>query len=215
MGGTACRVRGGERPPETIRLPEVRAKGSITVEDALEARRSVREYSDEPVALEDLSLLLWAAQGETAGWGGRTAPSAGALFPMEVVVVAGEVSGLDPGVYRYRNQTHALVPLRIGDRREALADEALGQAWVREAPVVLVLSAVYDRTMKKYGERGVRYAHIEAGAVAENIYLEAVSLGLGTVLTGAFHDDEVRRVLGLAREETPLALLPVGHPADR
>jgi SagB-type dehydrogenase family enzyme len=208
--GTECGPAAGT--PEMVELPDPPKAGGISVEDALASRRSVRQYTDEQLTLEMISGLLWAAQGETAGWGGRTAPSAGALFPMEIRVVAGGVLGLKPGVYRYRNDAHALVPVLSGDQREAVAEAALGQACLRQAPAVLVVSAIYRRTMKKYRDRGIRYAHIETGAVCQNIYLQAESLGLGTVLIGAFYDDEISQVLALGKEETPLALMPVGHP---
>ncbi len=196
---------------DVIDLPAPRPIGHLTVEEALKARRSVRSYAERAVTLDDLSRLLWAAQGETSSWGGRAAPSAGALFPMEMIVVAGDVSGLEPGVYRYTSGDHTLTRILAGDRREAVAGAALGQACLEEAPVVLALSAVYRRTMKKYGDRGIRYAHMEAGAVCENIYLQAVSLGLGTVLVGAFYDDDISEALLLGSNETPLALMPVGY----
>ncbi|MCK4546754.1 MAG: SagB/ThcOx family dehydrogenase [Candidatus Eisenbacteria sp.] len=196
-----------------ILLARPSMKGTLSVEEALAARRSVRQYTAEPLTLEMVSRLLWAAQGQTATWGGRTAPSAGALFPIEVTVVVGEVSGLEAGVYGYRNDRHALERRLEGDTREALAAAALGQGCLRDAPVVLVLSAVYERTKKKYGERGVRYAQIEIGAVCENLYLQAESLGLGTVLVGAFYDDEISEVLDLGRAETPLVLMPIGYPS--
>lgn len=198
--------------PVSIDLPAPPDSGAVAVVEALRGRRSVREFSGQALTLEDLSSLLWAAQGTTAAWGGRTAPSAGALYPLEVIVVAGEVLGLEPGVYRYRGDGHSLARGIEGDLRKALAEAALGQAWVAEAPAVLVLSAVYRRTMKKYGDRGIRYAHIETGAAAENVCLRAVSLGLGTVLVGAFRDEDVAQVLDLGDEESPLALMPVGHP---
>ncbi len=199
------------RDVKIVELPAPRPTGILTVEEALRERRSVRSYAERGVTLEDLSRLLWAAQGKTAPWGGRTAPSAGALFPMETIVVAGEVSGLEPGVYRYLSGHHTLRRMLDGDLREEIAEAALGQSCLREAPVLLALSAVYERTMEKYGERGIRYAHMECGAVCENIYLQAESLGLGTVLVGAFYDEEISNVLALEDDETPLALMPIGY----
>jgi SagB-type dehydrogenase family enzyme len=204
----------GAAAQEAVHLPVPPAAGDLRVEEALAGRRSVREYTGDPLTLEDLSALLWAAQGQTSPDGGRTAPSAGARYPVEVRVVAADVQGLEPGVYRYEPEPHSLTRTHRGDLRKDLAEAALGQAWLKDAPVVFVLSAVYERTMKKYGERGVRYAHMEAGAVCENLYLAAGARGLGTVLVGAFHDSEVSRLLGLDDGETPLALMPAGHPRE-
>jgi SagB-type dehydrogenase family enzyme len=184
----------------------------VEVEAALRARRSVREFAVSPLSLAELSQLLWAAQGTTTGDGRRTAPSAGALYPLEVSVVAGDVTGLPAGVYRYRPDGHRLMPVATGDRRRALAAAALEQDWMRPAPVALVIAAVYARTERKYGERAARYVHFEAGCAAENVALQAVALGLGTVVVGAFQDREVAAVAALDTNERPLAILPVGRP---
>ncbi len=194
-------------------LPEPVRMGVISIEYVIDKRRSIREFTDDQVALKDLSQLLWAAQGITGedGFKKRAAPSAGAKYPMEIFVVAGKVTWLAPGVYRYRPESHDLVLVKRGDFRQALSDEALSQEWVANAPVSIVITGVYERTMEKYGERGIRYVHIEAGAVAENIYLQAVSLKLGTTYVGAFSDEGVRAILG-ANDVAPLGILPVGAP---
>jgi SagB-type dehydrogenase family enzyme len=183
----------------------------MSVEEALRRRRSLREFRPAPLALTEAAQLLWAAQGRTAEDGRRSAPSAGALYPLEVFLVAGRVEGLAPGVYRYRPDGHVLERVTEGDRRRALSEAALGQAWVRSAPAALVLAAVHERTARKYGRRAERYVHIEVGTAAQNVALQAVALGLGTVLVGAFDDAELARASGLAPEERPLAILPVGH----
>lgn len=208
---------GGDTPtlqtaPNRIALPTPRYDSATSVEQALLKRRSVREYADAPLTLAELGQLLWAAQGVTDLAGFRTAPSAGALYPMEAYAVVGNVSGLAAGIYRYRPGEHALERTATGNRLAELSKAALGQAAVRDAAVVLVLAAVYERTTKKYGERGVRYVHMEAGHVSQNVYLQAVSLGLGTVTIGAFYDAEVKRVVGLADNEQPLYLMPIGRP---
>ena len=133
---------------------------------------------------------------------------------MEIIAVVGEVTGLAPGAYRYLAGGHELQALNTGDRRAALRRAALDREWVGQGAVVLVLAAVYQRTVQKYGDRGRRYVHIEVGHVAQNVYLQAASLGLGTVIVGAFDDDEVRRVLDLGEGERPLALMPVGRKAS-
>ena len=194
-----------------IALPDPIDEGGLSVEAALQKRRSIRDFARSPIALQNLAQLLWAAQGVTPREGFRTAPSAGALYPLELYVVAGDVSSLAPGVYRYRPDQHRLLPVVSGDRRQELAAAALHQTWIADAPVVVVVTAVFGRTKTKYGGRGTRYVHIEAGHAAENLCLQAVSLGLGTTVVGAFSDDGVTRLLGLA-EERPLLLIPVGHP---
>lgn len=176
-------------------------------------RRSVRDFLETPLLLAEASQLLWAAQGRSGRAGYRTVPSAGALYPLEVFLAAGKVEGLAPGVYRYGVEGHELLPAGAGDRRNDLCAAALGQGVVRRAPAALVIAAVFQRTTKKYGERGVRYVCMEAGNASQNVSLEAVSLGLGTVIVGAFRDGEAKMALGLELEE-PLLILPVGRPAD-
>ncbi len=198
----------------TIDLPQPRLHSSVSVEQALLNRRSVREYADAPLTLEEVSQLLWAAQGLTAEWGGRTAPSAGALYPLELHLVVGNVSDLAPGVYRYWPSGHRLVKRRGEDLRGPLAEAALGQASVREGAIDIVIAAVYERTTGKYGVRGDRYVHMEAGHATQNLYLQATSLDLGMVTIGAFYDDQVREILGLPDDEAPLYIVPVGRKKE-
>ena len=192
-------------------LPPVESRGELSLEEAIQRRRSVREFGRSSLALEDVSQLLWAAQGITARGGFRTAPSAGALYPLELYVVAGNVEGLSAGLYRYRPKTHELVHVTGGDLRKPLAAAAFGQSAVRQAPAVLVIASVYERTTVKYGQRGHRYAHMEVGHAAQNVHLQAAALDLGTVLVGAFDDSEVQDALGLPPDHEPLGLMPVGH----
>lgn len=185
----------------------------MSVEGALSARRSVRRFGAAPLALEEVAQLLWAAQGITAetGQGLRTAPSAGARYPLEVALVAGEITGLAPGAYRYAPRSHSLWRAVEGDLRAELAAAALGQTWIAKAPCVAVLAGVYGRTTSKYGARGERYVHMEAGHVGQNLYLQARALGLGTTMVGAFRDTKVRKLLGFQTGETPLGILPIGR----
>ena len=192
---------------EVLELPAPHPRSDLSFEEVLAARRSVREFSDEPLTNQDLSQLLWAAQGMTAPWGGRTAPSAGALYPLEVYLVTPE------GLYHYLPDGHRLETLADEDRRPALARAALGQEAVADAPAVVILTAVYARTSQKYGDRAERYVHLEAGHAAQNVLLQAVSLGLGAVPIGAFEDRAVQEALGLPSDHEPLYLIPVGHPA--
>ena len=185
--------------------------GETSVEEALWQRRSVRDFTEASITAADLAQLLWAAQGTNRGERRRTAPSAGALYPMEVYCVAGSVSGLDAGVYRYRSRTHELVKVADGDHRASLA-AAAGQRWIAAAPATLVIAGVYERAAGKYGDRARRYVHIEAGAVTENVYLQAACLKLGTTCVGAFADGRVREVCSMRPNEQPLCILPIGHP---
>lgn len=205
----------GQENDLRVSLPPVESKGELSLEEALKLRRSVREFRRRSLALEDLSQLLWAAQGITARGGFRTAPSAGALYPLELYVVAGDVEGLSAGVYRYQPKTRELVHVTNGDLRKPLASAALGQEWVRRAPAVLAITSVYQRSTRKYGRRGHRYAHMEVGHVAQNVYLQAAARGLGTVFVGAFDDEEVQEVLNLPADHEPLGLMPVGYARNR
>jgi len=180
------------------------------VEEALLKRRSVREYKGEPLSLAEVSQLLWAAQGITNPDGFRTAPSAGALYPLELYVVAGDVADVAAGVYKYRIGAHELAMVRPGDRRGELAAVALDQSCIQEAAVDLVFAGVYERTTRKYGERGIRYIYMEVGHAAQNVYLQAVSLGLGAVVVGAFEDDKVKKTVNMTDDERPLYIMSVG-----
>lgn len=199
-------------PAETeIKLPEPRHDSNISIEETLLKRRSIRDYSGEPLTLKEVAQLLWAAQGITGPGGFRTAPSAGATYPLETYLVVGDVKDLMAGVYRYAPEEHRLVRVLAGDRRAELASAALGQSWVRKAAIDIVFTAIYERTTGRYGERGVRYVHMEVGHAAQNVYLQAVALELGTVVIGAFYDNRVAEVLKLPQNEQPLYIMPVGR----
>ncbi len=206
-------ANGTPGPPEgVVTLPEPRLESGVSVEEALNGRRSVRAYADRPLALAEVGQILWAAQGVTDDAGHRTAPSAGALYPLEIYVVAGSVEGLIPGVYHYRPGDHSLVRTGDGDRRAALQAAAVNQTAVGGAPATLVIVAVPERTTVKYGERGVRYVAMETGHAAENVYLQAEALDLATVTIGAFDDGEIGEIVGLPAEVDPFYLMPVGRP---
>lgn len=200
-----------------IDLPAPKLKGSVSVEEALNRRYSVREFQDRPVELSKVSQLLWACGGKRLdGVTGatRTYPSAGACYPLEVYLVAGMVDGVEPGVYRYNHKKHRLELVLAGDVRLMLARSALGQKFIAEAPASIIITAVYKRTVRVYGERGyLRYVPMDAGHAAQNIYLESVALGLGTVAVGAFIDSKVSAVIGIERDETPLYIFPFGYPS--
>lgn len=206
------RERGELTMGEVIKLPEPRKKSSFSLEEAIANRRSRRSYTDEPISLNDISQLCWAAQGITeANTGLRAAPSAGALYPLDLFLVVGS-SDLAPAVYHYSSKGHVLERVKSGDYRKQLREAALGQEWVENAALNFVISALYDRTTMKYGERGrQRYVPMEAGHAAENICLQAESLGLGTVTVGAFDDEQVREVVSASSEHVPLYVMPVGR----
>ena len=187
-----------------MELPKPKRKGTVSLEEAISKRRSVRRFSDAPVSIEDLSQILWAAQGVSEGYF-RTAPSAGALYPIELIIATEE------GVYRYVPKGHLPEEIIKKDVREELSSAALGQGFIKEAPVVLVITAVFDRVKSKYGERGTRYVFMEAGHVAQNVCLQVVALGLATVVTGAFYDSQVQDGLKIPKEYEPIYVLPIGY----
>jgi SagB-type dehydrogenase family enzyme len=191
----------------TIPLPQPDLFGGMPLEEALSNRRSTRGFQDTPLTDAHIGQLLWAAQGITHPSGLRTAPSAGALYPLEIYAATQD------GLFHYRPHTHSLEKLLEHDPRPALYQAALRQNPVLEAPLVIVISAVFERTAQKYGEaRTPQYVYLEAGHAAQNILLQAVALELGAVPIGAFHEDQVSDALSLAPDQTPLYLIPVGHP---
>jgi SagB-type dehydrogenase family enzyme len=218
----------GQTPTDTrmpqdssgILLPEPRYDGSVSVEKALKGRRSIRAYAEAPLSLSEISQILWAAYGITftsermppfLRGGLKTAPSAGALYPLEIYLAAGSVEGLDPGVYRYLPDGHRLIPVSSGDVRQDLSSAALNQSLVKAAPAVLVYSAVFSRTTGKYGDRGrQRYVCMDLGHSAQNVYLQAFTLEIGTCAVGAFNDEAVKKVIGMPEEEEPLYIMPLG-----
>lgn len=197
---------------KTIHLPQPNSDSDFSLERALKQRRSVRNFSGAALALNEIAQLLWSAQGITSPDGLRTAPSAGALYPLEIILAAGNVTGLDPGVYRYDPSGHLLTPVSEGDRRAELARAALGQLWMQTAPAVIAFGAVEERTTRKYGSRGIPYVYIEVGHSAQNVFLQAQALGLGAAVVGAFDDARIASILQMPKEERPLYLMPVGKP---
>jgi SagB-type dehydrogenase family enzyme len=188
-------------------LPRPRLTGNVSLEEAISRRASVRAFGPQPLRVEEISQLLWAAQGITRDWGARSAPSAGALYPLELYLVT------HVGLSLYLPDGHRLALVSSRDLRSPLARAALGQDAVECAPVVVVIAAVYARSRAKYGDRAVRFATLEAGHVAENLLLQAVALGLATVPVGALDADEVAAVLDLPGSREPIYLVAVGHPA--
>lgn len=193
-------------------LPAPRTTGGPALVEALTSRVSLRRFMAAPLSREDLAQVLWATDGRIPGTRRRTAPSAGGTYPLEVRAVLGAVPGLPPGVYRYLPEDHSIEQESQEDRRSDLMAATVGQADLAQAPAIVVLSAIPDRTTARYGARGVPYALLEAGHAAQNLCLQVAALGLGTVAIGAFRDEALRGVLALGPEEQPLYLLPIGLP---
>jgi SagB-type dehydrogenase family enzyme len=200
---------------EIVKLPPPIYKGTMSLEEAISKRRSIREYRTEPLFLAQLSQLLWAAQGITGNSGGRVVPSAGATYPLEIYVTTWKetVEKLKAGIYRYEVGYHALILHQEGDFRVQLSEAALDQGSVASCSADIIVCAIYSRTIHRYGNRAERYIHMEAGHVGQNVSLEAVSLGLSTVMVGAFQDDRLAKVLYLEKHVEPLYIIPVGKPA--
>ena len=195
-----------EAKMEIIQLQKSMATSSIRLHDAIQKRRSVRNFSARPLNVKQISSLLWAAQGITdASRGLRAAPSAGALYPLELYLVKAD------GVWHYLVKSHALERITTNDVRGSLSKAALSQQAVALAPADIIIAADFSRTTRKYGERGHRYVHIEVGHVAQNILLETQALGLAAVTIGAFDDQTVHDLLRLPDEQTALYIIPIGY----
>jgi SagB-type dehydrogenase family enzyme len=195
---------------ETVSLPVPSRDGNVSLERALANRRTMRAFAGEPLSLADISQLLWAMQGVTDANGGRTAPSAGALYPLEIYLAVGRAQGLDPGLYHYVPATHQLSTVAAGDVRDELAAAALGQQWLAHAATVFAIAAVEARTTGKYGARGTRFVDIEVGHAAQNALLQAAALGINASVVGAFDDDRIATALRLPAAVDPRYLLAVG-----
>jgi SagB-type dehydrogenase family enzyme len=206
FGGEACMAE-----KDIYRLPEAGLGADACLIPVLQQRRTNRAFASRPVSLADVAQLLWAAQGITSHEGYRTAPSAGALYPLELHLVSGRIDGLPAGSYRYDPVRHALRVETTDDLRQAVAGAALDQDWIAQAPAIVVVSAVDSRTTRKYGPRGIRYVHMEVGHAGQNLLLQAVALGLAGATVGAFDDERLQQLLKLPEEERPLLILPVGH----
>ncbi|MBW6496762.1 MAG: SagB/ThcOx family dehydrogenase [Bacteroidales bacterium] len=199
-----------QNPGTMIALPQPITDGSMSLEKAISLRRSVRSYVNQPLSIEELSQLLWAGQGINNERGFRTAPSAGATFPLELFVMVNNVAGLKKGLYHYQIGEHAL---KLTDARELegeVARASLSQSMISDAGVVIIFTAIFDRTTSRYGERGIRYIHNEVGHVSQNIHLQVSALNLGTVVIGAYRDEEVEAILNLGEEFRVLYMMPIG-----
>ncbi len=192
-----------------IPLPQPRLSGSMSVEEAIAKRRSVRKYQPQELTLEQISQLLWSAQGITGRKPMfRAAPSAGGLHPLEFYLCRHD------GIWHYEVEAHQLKQIYEGDVRRELAEASWRQAFIGTAPCVFAVSAQFRRSTGTYGDRGrFRYVPMDLGHAAENMLLQAVALGLGAVVVAAFDDSKIAQILHLPANEDPLYLIPVGYPA--
>jgi SagB-type dehydrogenase family enzyme len=199
-----------QNPGTMINLPEPVSEGTMSLEETLLLRRSVRSYRDAPMNLQEVSQLLWSAQGITNERGFRTAPSAGATFPLELFVVVNNVEGLAKGIYHYSPHQNRLEMIRRVDVASDLARASLSQSMLADGGIVIVFAAEFERTTQRYGERGIRYVHNEIGHASQNVHLQAAAMNLGTVVIGAYRDEEVEAILKLDDELRVLYMMPVG-----
>jgi SagB-type dehydrogenase family enzyme len=201
----------GSTASAPVALPKPDLEGRLTLERALATRRSLREFAPGELTLAELGQLMWAAQGVTSPEGKRTAPSARAVYPLAVYVVANDVAGLAAGLYRYEPKGHSLAAVASGDQRAGLAAATSRQAFVAGAPLVVIVTGDSALAAEKFGPRAERWVAMETGFVVQNVYLEATALGLGTVMVGGFDIAALRRGLALAAGHEPYAVLPVGR----
>ena len=203
-------IKSDYRKEQKFSFPTPNFDGEISVEKAIKLRRSIRSYKQEPLTMAQVGQVLWAAQGITSNDGFRTAPSAGATYPLEIYLIAGKVVDLTSGIYKYLNKDHAIIKISDGDKRAELSDAALSQEWIKEAPIAIVVCGIYERTSKKYEDNASKYVHMEVGCVAQNVYLQTTALGLGTTFVGAGEEEKIASVLHLDKNEHVLCILPVG-----
>jgi SagB-type dehydrogenase family enzyme len=198
---------------EVIKLPPPAKKGTISVEEALQGRRSTRRFANRALSLAQISQLLWAADGINNPQGKRTAPSGKAAYPMDLYLVAGErgVTGLAPGIYHYNVADQALEPVAKGEFRSAVAKACNSQAWITEAPAIIVIAGDYKRSEAKNGDKGPLYTHIEAGLLCQNVFLQAGALGLGAGVAGGMNDKALAQAVKLPQGEIPFLVMPVGY----
>ncbi len=200
------------RGADLIKLPAPAYQGKMSVEEALKKRRTVRQFANRGLELAQVSQLLWGTDGTSDPRGLRTAPSAGATYPLDIYLVVGErgVMGLAAGLYHYFPKTHSLELTQKGDLRAKVARASLNQTWMTEAPVMVVFAAEYRRCTARYGERGVRYTHMEVGHAGQNLFLQAEALGLACGIVGAFEDRSLSDILHLPQQQEPFLIMPVG-----
>ena len=207
----SCKEKGiMQKQNQIIKLPEPKFKSSISIEEAINKRRSIRKFDDSPLEINEISQLLWAAQGINTSDGRRTVPSAGATYPLEIYLASRKINGLDKGLYKYNPQSHSLIPIKYGDISSDIANSTLQKNIIYSATAIFIITADFERTTSVYGSRGNIYVYFEVGHAAQNLSLQAVGLKIGSVMIGAFDEKELKRLLGLPINETPLYIIPCG-----
>jgi SagB-type dehydrogenase family enzyme len=209
----AVSVSSNQEASDVVTMPQPRTDGGMSVEKALLERRSIRSFRNESLTLDEVSQLCWAAQGVTDDKGHRTSPSAMATYPLEVYLLAGNVTGLPAGVYHYSPQGHNLTLISKGNKIPEFFNSSRGgrEDWRRGSPAVFIITGVFERTNKTSGQDLSRFVYIEAGTAAENLLLEVVSLGLGSTYTAGFDENKTKEYLGLSPGEEAIGVLPVGR----
>ena len=203
-------------PGKTIQLPRVLQEATMGFAEVLRRRKSIRAFSNQPLSLDDLGFLLWASTGiqrVEQGYEFRTAPSAGALYPVETYIIANNVQNVESGIYHYNIINHSLDEIKTGDFGDSIAHAALDQQICATASVVFIWTAIFERSKWKYKQRAYRYIYLDAGHIAENLALAAVSINCGSCQVGAFFDDEINSIVGVdGEEESTICLSVIGHP---
>ncbi|MGA2384851.1 MAG: SagB/ThcOx family dehydrogenase [Gemmatimonadales bacterium] len=212
IASPCCVVRAQEKPPTSIKLPEVRHQGVMSLEAALWARHSTRSLVRDSIALADLGQLLWAAQGVNRPDGHRTAPSAMAAYPLELYVLVSRVRDLPAGVYHYKPAGHEIETVAAGDKLPEFVTTAAHAPWIADAAAVVVFAGAFDRAAGRFRDRAERFIAIEVGAAAQNMYLQAAALGLGTTYAASAQDSAVTQIVGLPSGQRPMGIMPVGRP---
>ncbi len=190
-------------------LPKPSFSSDVSFEEAAYRRQSKRSFKDIPLKLNEVSQLLWSAYGKNA-YGKKTVPSAGATYPFDIYLVAGNVEGIENGIYLYDGESHSLSLIKNGDFRKSIAEASYGQKFIAQAPVTIILVARFERTTSFYGKRGIRYVYLDAGHIGQNVSLQVETTGLGTCMVGAFDDNKLAEILGV--EGDVVYLMPVGKP---
>jgi SagB-type dehydrogenase family enzyme len=200
-----------------FKLPKPSFTGKMSVETSMTKKKSVRHFAADPLTLEQLSQLLWAANGvlpvdAISGATVKTLPSAGGIYPLEIFLLTGDksVKGLPAGVFHYNTMNNSLLMISSGDARMALAQAALSQIWMASAPVTIVIAGAFGKSTAKYGQRGIQYTFMESGAANQNLYLQAEAIGLRVGTVGAFDENAVSSAIRIPAGITPLLLVPVG-----
>ena len=201
---------------KTIQLPNVLPEATMGFAEVLRRRKSIRAFSNQPLSLDDLGFLLWASTGiqrVEQGYEFRTAPSAGALYPIETYIAANNIEDMDSGIYHYNIKNHLLEEIKTGNFGDAIAHAALDQQICATASAVFIWTAIFERSKWKYKQRAYRYIYLDAGHIAENLALAAASITCGSCQIGAFFDDEINSIVDVdGAEESTILLSVIGHP---